>query len=122
MEPAEGRTAPRFRLAPIAAALSLAYALVVTVVLLVVTNFFRDEDDATTVMVWLILPLASAFLSWLAVGSGRPLLRVFVWLLILASLFFCWIAIFSIGVFYLPMPLLLVVAVLSPWNSEQKEA
>jgi Flp pilus assembly pilin Flp len=122
MDPAEGRAPPRFRLAPIAAALSVAYALAVTVVLLAATNFFRDEDDATTIMVWLILPLVSAFLSLLAVSSGRPLLRVFVWLLILASLFFCWIAIFSIGVFYLPVPLLLIVAVLSPWNSEHRAA
>ena len=107
---------PRFHLAPVLAALSLAYALIVTGILLMQTNFFEDEDDARTIMVWLTLPVAAAFLSWLAVIWGKPLLRAVVWLLILASLFFCWIAIFSVGVYYLPVPLLLIVAVLSPWD------
>lgn len=101
------------------AGLSFFYALLVTVVLLLVTDFFSAEPDSTTVLIWLLLPLLASFGSWMAVRSGFSPLRGWVWVAILSTLFFCWIAAFSIGPFYLPVPVLLLIAVLSPWNGSE---
>jgi hypothetical protein len=116
LAPEDGRTTSAGGPAQIAAGLAFFYALILTAVLLAVTNRFADEPDSKTVMVWLLLPLVSAFGSWLAVLSGFAPLRAWVWLAILASVFFCWLAVFSIGPLYLPVPLLLLIAVLLPWN------
>jgi hypothetical protein len=104
--------------ARIFAGLAFFYSLIVTVVLLVVNNLYRDEPDGDTVLIWLLLPVLGSFGSWIAVRSGFSPLRGWVWFAILASMFFVWIAVFSIGVLYLPVPLLLLVAVLIPWTHE----
>jgi uncharacterized RDD family membrane protein YckC len=98
------------------AGLSFVYALGATLALLLATGFFKDEQDAGRVMAWLTVPIIFAFVSWVGVRSGNKLMRLFVWFAILACFFFCWISIFSIGLFYLPVPLLLIVAVLTPWD------
>jgi hypothetical protein len=119
---AEGRNGPvsggpaRFL-----AGLAFFYALAVTVVLLVSEGMFRDEPDREAVLLWLVLPVVSSFGSWLAVRSGFSPLRVWVWLAVLMSLFFVWIAVFSVGLWYLPVPLLLLVAVLIPWRDSRRE-
>jgi hypothetical protein len=104
--------------ARIFAGLAFLYALIATVVLLVARNMFRDEPDRDTVLIWLLLPLLASFGSWIAVLSGFSPLRGWVWFAVLASMFFVWIAAFSIGLFYLPVPLLLLIAVLIPWTAD----
>ncbi len=106
--------------ARIFAGLAFFYALIVTVALLVVKDLFRDEPDGHTVLIWLLLPVVGSFGSWLAVRSGFSPLRGWVWLAVLASMFFVWISAFSIGGLYLPVPLLLLVAVLIPWTTEPR--
>jgi hypothetical protein len=103
------------------AGLAFFYSLVVTVVLLALEGMFRDDPDRETVLLWLVLPVVSSFGSWLAVRSGFSPLRVWVWLAVLMSLFFVWIAVFSVGLWYLPVPLLLLVAVLIPWRESGRE-
>ncbi|HEY7467745.1 MAG TPA: hypothetical protein VIB47_13715 [Dehalococcoidia bacterium] len=107
--------------ARIFAGLAFFYALIVTVVLLLLKHLFRDEPDGDTVLVWLLLPLLGSFGSWIAVRSGFSPLRAWVWFAVLASMFFVWISVFSIGVLYLPVPLLLMVAVLTPWRHDGGE-
>jgi hypothetical protein len=104
--------------AGIFAGLAFFYALIITVVLLVAKDLFRSEPDRDAVLIWLLLPLAGSFGSWLAVRSGFSPLRAWVWFAVLASTFFVWIAVFSIGVLFLPVPLLLLLAVLIPWTRE----
>ena len=106
--------------AAMVAALAFAYTLVVTVVLLLLKSFFANEDNQRTVLVWLMLPIVASFLGWLAVSSPNPYLRIGVWFLALAVLFFCWLAIFSIGVYFLPAPLLMVMSVLGPWDGRNE--
>lgn len=102
--------------ASIVAALAFTYALVATVVLLVLNSFFGDAGHQRTLLSWLVVPIAASFLGWMAVSSPSPYLRITVWLLVLAVLFFCWIAIFSVGVYYLPVPVLMILSVLGPWD------
>ncbi len=104
--------------ASIVAGLAFAYALGITLVLLFLNGFFGDEDNQRTVLIWLTLPIAASFLGWMAVSSPNPYLRVTVWFLVLGVLFFCWLAIFSIGVYYLPVPILMVMSVLGPWDDD----
>jgi hypothetical protein len=92
------------------------YALSATVVLLLLTDFFADEPNSNTIMLWLIVPVVSSFGTWVAVYSRFSPLRAWVWFAALASFFFCWISIFSIGVYYLPVPLLILITVLIPWS------
>jgi hypothetical protein len=105
--------------ASMVAALAFAYALVVTVVLLLLRGFFSDEGNQRTVLVWLTVPILASFFGWLAVSSPNPYLRIAVWFLVLSVLFFCWISIFSIGVFFLPVAALMVMSVLGPWDGGQ---
>ena len=67
-------------------------------------------------MAWLTVPVICSFVSWVGVLGGNKLMRIFIWFAVLACVFFCWIAIFSIGVYYLPVPILLIIAVLTPWD------
>ena len=106
--------------ARIFAGLAFFYALIVTVALLVAKDMFRDEPDGNTVLIWLLLPVLGSFGSWIAVRSGFSPLRAWVWVAVLASMFFVWIAAFSIGWLYLPVPLLLLFAVLIPWTQESE--
>jgi uncharacterized membrane protein len=109
---------PKTSVASMVAALAFAYTLVVTVALLFLESFFADEDNQRTVLIWLTLPIIASFLSWLAVSSPNPYLKISVWFLVLAVLFFCWLTIFSIGVFFLPVPFLMVMSILGPWDHE----
>ena len=106
--------------ASMVAGLAFGYALIATVVLLFLKGFFSDEGNQRTILMWLTLPIIASFFGWLAVSSPNPYLRVTVWFLVLAVLFFCWISIFSIGVFFLPVPILMVMSVLGPWDGEEK--
>ena len=112
----DGKAPPAGGPAQVLAGVAFFYALAITVVLLVVKDMFRDEPDGDRVLLWLLLPLVGSFGSWIAVRSGFAPLRAWVWFAVLASLFFVWIAAFSIGLFYLPVALLLLVAVLIPWH------
>jgi len=114
--PGEDIRRPGLSVASLIAALAFAYTLFTTVALLLLESFFSGYDNQRTVLVWLTLPIAATFLAWLAVSSPNHYLRATVWLLILAVLFFCWLTIFSIGVYYLPAPLLMVMSVLGPWD------
>jgi hypothetical protein len=116
LAPEDGRAQVPGGPARLFAGLAFTYALALTAVLLVLTNRFADEPDSDAVTLWLLLPLVSSFGCWLAVRSGFSPLRAWVWFAVLASLFFCWIAIFSIGLLYLPVPLLMLLAVLCPWE------
>ena len=89
--------------------------------LLLTTGFFQDDDSPGRVMAWLTVPVIFAFISWVGVLGGNKLMRIFIWFAVLACFFFCWIAIFSIGVYYLPVPILLIVAVLTPWDGPTSE-
>jgi hypothetical protein len=112
---------PGLSAASIVAGLAFVYALVATLVLLFLNSFFADEGNQRTVLVWLTLPIIASFLGWLAVSSPNPYLRITVWFLVLAVLFFCWLAIFSVGVYYLPVPLLMVMSVLGPWDGHAEK-
>ena len=91
----------------------------VTLILLLTTHFFRDDESPGRVMAWLTVPVITSFISWIGVLGGNKLMRLFIWFAVLACFFFCWIAIFSIGVYYLPVPVLLIIAVLTPWDPEE---
>ena len=112
---------PGLRAASIVAGLAFVYALVATLVLLFLNSFFADEGNQRTVLVWLTLPIIASFLGWLAVSSPNPYLRITVWFLVLAVLFFCWLAIFSVGVYYLPVAFLMVMSVLGPWDGHAEK-
>ena len=118
MEPGEPSRQPRPRAAASFAILAFFYSLAVTLVLLVVTGFFDDDPDRNKVMLWMCLPILAAFVSWMAVQTGKQVMRLVVWLMVLAALFFTWLAVFSIGPFYVPVVGLLILAVLSPWENE----
>lgn len=121
-ESAEELPKPAVGVASIVAALAFAYTLIVTVALLFLEGFFADEGNQRTVLVWLTLPIVASFLGWMAVSSPNPYLRVTVWFLVLAVLFFCWLSIFSIGIYYLPVPFLMVMSVLGPWDGHSEGA
>jgi hypothetical protein len=108
---------PGKNIAAIVAALAFNYSLVATFVLLAMEDFFADYDNQKTLLAWLALPIAASFVGWLAVSSPNHVFRILVWLLVLAVLFFCWIAIFSVGVYYLPTAFLMVMSVLGPWQT-----
>jgi len=108
--------------ASLIAGLAFAYALVATLAVLLLESFFSGEDNQRTVLLWLTLPVGATFLAWMAVSSPNRYLRVTVWFLVLAVLFFCWISIFSIGVYFLPAPALMVISVLGPWDGPDDES
>ena len=126
MEPEESpglETRPGVSAAAVVAALAFGCSLLATVVLLFAEGFFADYDNQRTLLVWLMVPLVASFLGWMAVSSSNHVFRVGVWFLVLAVLFFCWLAIFSVGVYYLPVPFLMMLSVLGPWDggSEGRE-
>jgi hypothetical protein len=112
MEPASPGRSARWRLAETFAAVSFAYALGAAVVLMAVTGMFGG------LLAWLVLPILASFGSWMAVRSGRPVLRIVIWLSVIFCLFFVWIAVFSFGLVFLPVPALLILAGFSPWTGE----
>jgi hypothetical protein len=99
------------------AGLSFLYAFVAIILLFALRNFFRDEPNRDAVLLWLLVPLVGSMGTWLAVLSGFPPLRAWVWLGIVLNLFFFWIAVYSIGPVFLPVPVLMMAAVLSPWDA-----
>jgi hypothetical protein len=107
--------------ASIVAGIAFAYALVATLVLLFLESFFSDDGNQRTILTWLTVPIIASFFGWLAVSSPNPYLRITVWFLVLAVLFFCWISIFSIGVYFLPVAVLMVMSVLGPWDGGEKD-
>lgn len=92
------------------------YAFVATILLLPLKDFFRDDANRDAVLLWLLVPLVASFGTWMAVRSGFAPLRAWIWFGIVASMFFCWIAVFSFGLLFLPVPMLMMVAVVSPWD------
>lgn len=120
MTPEDGRPASESGPARLFAGFSFLYALVVTVLLLALKNFFRDEPDADAMLLWLLVPVVGSFGTWMSVRSGFPPLRGWIWFGIVLNMFFCWIAVFSFGLLYLPVPLLMMVAVISPWDDPSR--
>jgi hypothetical protein len=80
-----------------------------------VTGLFEDESNRRTMLVWIALPLVLSLASWVAVQSGKPVFRAIVWLSVIVVTFFVWIAVFSIGVYYVPVAVLLTLAGFAPW-------
>lgn len=110
--------APHGRVASLVAGVGFTYTLIVTTFLVFSTSFFVDDVRPNTVLAWLTVPIVSSFCGWLCVRQADPILRILVWFFVLATLFFCWISIFSIGPYYLPTVILLTFAALGPWDSE----
>jgi hypothetical protein len=95
---------------------------VITVLLLVLTGLFEDEENRRTILVWVALPVVLTFASWLSVQSGHAALRAVVWLSVVFIAFFVWIAAFSIGPYYLPVVILLMLAGFAPWPGSKPES
>ena len=87
------------------AALGFFYALAAVTLLLLFKDFFRDDPNRDAVLLWQLVPIVSSFGTWMAVYSGFPPLRAWVWLGIVLTLLFCWIAVFSFGLLFLPVVL-----------------
>ncbi len=115
IQPARGRWASIF------AATAFACSLVITVLLLALTGLFEDEENRRTILVWVALPVMLTFASWLSVQSGHAALRAVVWLSVVFIAFFIWIAVFSIGPYYLPVVILLMLAGFAPWPGSKPE-
>jgi hypothetical protein len=115
IQPARGRWAGIF------AATAFASSLVITVLLLALTGLFEDEENRRTILVWVALPVVLTFASWLSVQSGHAALRAVVWLSVVFVAFFIWIAAFSIGPYYLPVVILLMLAGFAPWPGSKPE-
>jgi hypothetical protein len=98
------------------AGLGFVYALAAVTLLLLLKHFFRDDPNRDAALLWLLVPVVSSFGTWMAVYSGFPPLRAWVWLGIVLTLFLCWIAVFSFGLLFLPVAVLMMVAAVSPWN------
>jgi hypothetical protein len=116
----DGRPSREGEAARLIAGFSFLYAFVVTVLLLMLRDFFRDDPDSDAVLLWLLVPVVSSFGTWMAVRSGFGPLRAWIWFGIVATMFFCWIAVFSFGLLYLPVPVFMMVAVVSPWDKVAK--
>ena len=112
----EARQASEGAPARLFAGSSFGYAFVAAVLVLVVKDFFRNEPDQDAMLLWLLVPLIASFGGWMSVMSGQPLLRGWLWFGIVAILFCCWIAVFSYGLLFLPVALLMMVAAVSPWD------
>ena len=117
----DGGSAQEGGAAKLFAGTGFAYAFGVTVALLFLKDFFRDDANQDAVLIWLLVPLSASVGSWMAVQSGLTSLRAAIWLGILLTLFFCWIAIFSIGLLYLPVAVLMMVAAVTPWDRRPNE-
>jgi hypothetical protein len=115
MQPARGRWANIF------AAVAFTCALVTTVLLMALTGLFESEENRRTILVWVAMPVVLTFVSWLSVQSGYAALRVVVWLSVVFIAFFIWIAAFSVGPYYLPVVILLMLAGFAPWPGSKQE-
>jgi len=89
---------------------------------MVLTGLFEDEENRRTILVWVALPVVLTFASWVSVQSGHAALRVVVWLSVVFIAFFIWISVFSIGPYYLPVVILLMLAGFAPWPGSRPEA
>jgi hypothetical protein len=116
LTPEDGRPASEGGPARLFAGLSFLYAFAAVVLLLALRDFFRDEPDSDALLLWLLVPLIASIGTWMAVLSGFPPLRAWVWLGLVVNLFFCWIAVFSFGLLFLPVSILMMIAVLTPWD------
>lgn len=112
----DGRPSPEGGTARLFAGFSFVYAFVVTVLLIALEGFFEDDSNQDAVLLWLMVPLVSSFGTWMSVRSRHAPLRVWIWFGIAATMFFCWIAVFSFGLLFLPVPVFMMVAVVSPWD------
>ena len=101
--------------ANIFAGAAFACSLFITVAFMAMTGLFKDEGNQRTILLWVAMPLVLTFVSWMAVRSGRIVLRALVWLSIVFIAFFIWIAAFSVGPYYLPVLVLLLMAGFAPW-------
>jgi hypothetical protein len=104
------------------AGLGFLYTFVVIVGLLAFTDFLNDEPDPEVELLWLMVPLTSSLFAWLAARAGFAPLRAWVWFGIAATTFFCWIAIFSFGLLFVPVPVLMMMSVVSPWDTPEQRA
>jgi hypothetical protein len=71
------------------------------------------EENGAEVLLWLLLPVAACLWALLASLSESTGAKVAMWLMGLLLLLFAWVSILSIGAFYLPAALALLVAALS---------
>jgi hypothetical protein len=85
---------------------------------MVLTALFEGEENRRTILVWVAMPVVLTFVSWLSVQTGHAALRVVVWLSVVFIAFFVWIAAFSIGPYYLPVVILLMLAGFAPWSKQ----
>ena len=77
------------------AGISFVYAFAVAMGLLLTHSFYSAQPDS--VRLWMLLPTLGSLFTLTAVIAALPPLRVWVWAVILACMFFCWIAAFSSG-------------------------
>ncbi len=61
--------------ARLVAGLGFLYAFSVTVLLLLLKDFFSGEPNSDAMLLWLLVPLVVSFSTWMAVRSGVGLLR-----------------------------------------------
>ena len=71
------------------------------------------EENGAQVLVWLLLPVAACLWALLASFSEATSAKVAMWLMALLLLLFAFVSILSIGAFYLPAALALLLAALA---------
>jgi hypothetical protein len=71
------------------------------------------EENGAQVLVWLLLPVAACLWAFLASLSGSTGAKLAMWLMALLLLLFAFVSILSIGAFYLPAALALLLAALA---------
>ena len=71
------------------------------------------EENGMDALLWLLLPVAACLWAFLASFSGTTSAKVAIWLMALLLLLFAWATILSIGAFYLPAALALLLAALA---------
>ena len=70
------------------------------------------EQNGMDALLWLLLPVAACLWAFLASFSSTTSAKVAIWLMALLLLLFAWATILSIGAFYLPAALALLLAAL----------
>ena len=71
------------------------------------------EENGMDALFWLLLPVAACLWAFLASFSGTTAAKVAMWLMALLLLLFAWATILSVGAFYLPAALALLLAALA---------
>jgi len=71
------------------------------------------EENGAQVLVWLLLPVAACLWALLASFSRSAGARLAIWLMALLLLLFAFVSILSIGAFYLPAAIALLLAALA---------